>query len=143
MMFSLILVAAFAFPAAADEHKGNQTKCPVMGNPINEQVYTDYKDNRVFFCCEGCIEPFHKDPEKYLKQMADEGVTPMKLKKQSVCPVSGETLMNHETFIDVENKRVYLCCAGCKSKVKADPAKYMKVIADRGEYLEDVEKTEE
>jgi YHS domain-containing protein len=97
----------------------------------------------VFFCCEGCIEPFHKDPEKYLKQMADEGVTPMKLKKQSVCPVSGETLMNHETFIDVENKRVYLCCAGCKSKVKADPAKYMKVIADRGEYLEDVEKTEE
>jgi len=51
-----------------------QTICPVMGNPINKDIYTDYKGKRVYFCCNACVGTFNKDPEKYMKKMADEGV---------------------------------------------------------------------
>jgi YHS domain-containing protein len=53
-----------------------QTKCPVLGGDINKQVYADYKGKRIYFCCAGCDKEFAKDPEKYLKKMQEEGVTP-------------------------------------------------------------------
>ena len=52
-----------------------QTTCPVMaGNPINKSIYSDYKGKRVYFCCGACPGMFAKDPEKYLKVLADAGV---------------------------------------------------------------------
>ena len=46
-----------------------QKNCPVTGEPINKQVFTDYKGRRVYFCCPACVEPFKKDPEKYLTKL--------------------------------------------------------------------------
>ena len=46
-----------------------QEKCPVMGNKINKEVYTDYKGRRVYFCCKACIKSFKENPEKYLKKL--------------------------------------------------------------------------
>ena len=39
--------------AKLDEgYKGHmQTTCPVMGNPINKDIYADYSGKRVYFCC--------------------------------------------------------------------------------------------
>ena len=51
-----------------------QEKCPVMGAPVNKSVYVDHNGKRIYFCCAGCPETFKKDPDKYLKQMAAEGV---------------------------------------------------------------------
>lgn len=130
-LFTIALLGA-AF-AADDEHEGNQTKCPVMGNKINKEVYTDYKGQRVFFCCAGCIDPFNKDPEAYLKKMKEDGVEPMKLKAQSICPVSGEELTGKDVYADHEGQRVYFCCPSCKKAFAADPPKYLKVLSDRGE----------
>ena len=56
----------------------SQTKCPVLGNKIDEKVFVDYQGKRIYFCCAGCIDQFKKDPEKYLKKMEAEGVTPTK-----------------------------------------------------------------
>jgi len=56
----------------------SQTKCPVMSGKIDEKFFVDYKGKRIYFCCSGCIEEFKKDPEKYLKKMEAEGVTPEK-----------------------------------------------------------------
>ena len=53
-----------------------QTKCPVMGGKINKKICADYKGRRVYFCCQGCVEPFKKEPEKYLTKLG-------KQKKQS------------------------------------------------------------
>ena len=44
------------------------------GGKINKDLYTDYQGKRVYFCCAACIEPFNKDPEKYIKKLQDEGV---------------------------------------------------------------------
>lgn len=56
----------------------SQTKCPVLGNKIDEKVFVDYEGKRIYFCCSGCIDQFKKDPVKYLKKMEAEGVTPAK-----------------------------------------------------------------
>lgn len=46
-----------------------QTICPVMGNPINKEYYTEYKGKKVYFCCPDCKAVFEKDPEKYIKDL--------------------------------------------------------------------------
>jgi YHS domain-containing protein len=47
-----------------------QTTCPVIvGNPIDKNIYTDYKGKRVYFCCNSCKAKFEKNPEKYLSNL--------------------------------------------------------------------------
>ena len=141
----LALTLVFVFTAAAaaslpeDGHEGNQTKCPVMGSDINKEVFVDYKGHRIFFCCAGCIEKFEEQPESYISKMKESGVRPMKLRAQSVCPVSGEELAGKDVYVDYDGARVYLCCPSCKAAFNADPAKYLKVISGRGETPEILE----
>lgn len=45
--------------------QAEQTTCPLMGLPIDKNVYTEYKGKRVYFCCPGCIAGFKENPEKY------------------------------------------------------------------------------
>jgi YHS domain-containing protein/predicted small lipoprotein YifL len=57
---------AQATVAAATE----QTVCPVMaGNPIDKNIFVEYKGKKVYFCCESCKADFNKDPEKYIKDL--------------------------------------------------------------------------
>jgi YHS domain-containing protein len=45
-------------------------KCPVSGDPIDPKVKTVvYKGKTIGFCCEDCVAPFQKDPEKYAKNI--------------------------------------------------------------------------
>ena len=46
-----------------------QTTCPIMGRPINKDIFTEYKGKKVYFCCAGCKEKFEKEPEKYLDKL--------------------------------------------------------------------------
>ena len=50
-----------------------QTTCPVQGGPINKKLFVDYKGKRIYVCCEGCIADVRKDPEMYIKKLADMG----------------------------------------------------------------------
>lgn len=49
---------------------GNKT-CPVSGEKIEEGsvVTYEYKGKVYSFCCEGCVEEFKKDPERYIEKM--------------------------------------------------------------------------
>ncbi len=47
-----------------------QTECPVMvGNKIDSNLFTVYRDKKVFFCCQFCKTEFGKNPEKYLHRL--------------------------------------------------------------------------
>lgn len=47
-----------------------QTTCPVMeGNPINKNLFVEYKGKKVYFCCAGCPEKFLENPEKYVAKL--------------------------------------------------------------------------
>ena len=60
--------ATQAQPAAATA--AEQTICPVMtGNPIDKNVFVEYKGKKVYFCCTQCKAEFEKNPEKYLSKL--------------------------------------------------------------------------
>ena len=54
----------------------SQTKCPVMGYNVDQKVFADHQGKRVYFCCKDCPEKFKADPDKYMKKMETEGITP-------------------------------------------------------------------
>jgi YHS domain-containing protein len=45
-------------------------KCPVSGDAIDPKGKTVvYKGQTIGFCCDDCVEPFKKNPEKYAKNI--------------------------------------------------------------------------
>lgn len=66
-------VAAADSPAAKTGALVPQKTCPVMGNQIDKSQYVDYQNKRIYLCCAGCKAEVAKDPEKYLKKLAEMG----------------------------------------------------------------------
>lgn len=70
---TLIIANSFAHEdnsGSVVSEKTTQTTCPVLaGNPIDKNIYTDYKGKRVYFCCNSCKSAFIKEPEKYLSNL--------------------------------------------------------------------------
>lgn len=52
-----------------------QTICPIMKGEISKTVFADYKGERVYFCCPGCIPAFNEDPVKYIKILKEQGIS--------------------------------------------------------------------
>jgi len=46
-----------------------QTICPIMNKPIDKNIFVEYKGKKVYFCCQGCVAEFNKDPEKWVKDL--------------------------------------------------------------------------
>ena len=48
--------------------------CPVSGQSIDDKVKVtyEYKGKIYSFCCQGCIDEFKKDPDKYIEKMRDK-----------------------------------------------------------------------
>ncbi len=57
-------------------------------------------------------------------------------KKQTTCPVMGGKITAKSSYVDVHGKRIYVCCAGCTEKIKADPDTYIKKLEAEGVTLE-------
>jgi len=72
----LALAVVLAGPVLAQGKP--QTACPVLGGNLDKNVYVDYQGYRIYFCCPGCDVEFKKDPEKYMKKLQEQGVTPEK-----------------------------------------------------------------
>lgn len=111
-----------------------QTVCPVMGGKIVKEHFVDHEGQRIYVCCPGCIETLKKDPETYIKKMAENGEKPAQL--QTTCPVMGGKIKK-DSYVDVKGKRIYMCCNGCTAALKKDPDKYIKKLEDAGITIED------
>ncbi|TAH35967.1 MAG: YHS domain-containing protein [Planctomycetota bacterium] len=116
-------------PAQTQRELKEQTLCPVSGAAVNRKFSSDYEGQRVYFCGEACAAKFAEFPDKHLYGMHIRGERPENI--QSTCPVSGETLENRDSYVDVLNKRVYTCCPKCLEKVAAEPDKYLDVLEGR------------
>ena len=51
-----------------------QTVCPVEGGKINKKYFVDVEGKRIYFCCPACIPKVKADPDKYIKEMEDQGI---------------------------------------------------------------------
>ncbi len=50
-----------------------QSTCPVLGGPVNKDLYVDYQGKRIYVCCAGCIDEVKKDPAKYIDKLRKSG----------------------------------------------------------------------
>ena len=84
LLMAVLLVAAGIAGCKKKEEKTNvspktsskvspksveQTTCPVMGGAVDKNIYTMYKDKKVYFCCAQCKTAFEKEPEKYISKL--------------------------------------------------------------------------
>ena len=119
--FLLMLVAgAAAIGAAADDTDKKQVTnklCPVSGGPVSDKYRAEYNGQYVYVCCEGCVNEFKKDPEKFVAKMSKEERE--LIKTNEVCPVSGEPIDKTKS-LEFEGRKVYFCCDHCIEKYKKD-----------------------
>jgi YHS domain-containing protein len=95
--------------------------CVVSGEPLGsmgDPVVVKHEGREVKLCCEGCVDSFKKDPEKYLKKI-DAAILDQQLPDYplEVCLASGEKLgvMGDPYTFVYENRAIKLCCEGCAS----------------------------
>ncbi|MDZ7341614.1 MAG: YHS domain-containing protein [candidate division KSB1 bacterium] len=110
-----------------DNKKAETIICPVSGEEVLKSEAAGpykYKGTEYYFCCNGCLEKFKKDPESYLNKAKDL-VCGMDVDKRTAIKVS------------YEGKEFYFCSAGCKAAFEKDPktyaAKAMKAGHNHGE----------
>lgn len=111
-------VAALVFSAAlyAEDKKDAlaAAKCPVSGKEVKADQTVDYKDGKVYFCCENCPKAFNaaKHGTKANLQLVVTGQA-----KQVKCMLTGRDL-NPATKITVAGADVCFCCNMCKGKAE-------------------------
>ncbi len=102
-------------------------KCVVSGKAINPEATVDYKDAKLYFCCEGCPAAFKKDTEKFATK-ANHQLVATKQYKQEKCPLSGGKL-NPEAKVKVAGTAVNFCCEKCQGAVaKAEGDKQLDMV---------------
>lgn len=133
VLLTISILTNFSF-AQKDESKKEETiTCPVSGEKVlkSEAVGPHtYNDNEYYFCCNGCMEKFKKDPETYLNKTTDL-VCGMSVDKRNALKAS------------VDGKDYYFCSEGCKKAFEKDPNAYsmkaMKTTHQHGESCEGCE----
>lgn len=47
--------------------------CPVSGEEIDGDITSTYEGKTYALCCKRCLKKFEKDPEKYIKNLSEDG----------------------------------------------------------------------
>jgi len=56
--------------------------CPIMGKTVDVELSTvEYQGKLIAFCCSGCETKFAANPEKYMKNLSEDGKTFLAKKK--------------------------------------------------------------
>jgi YHS domain-containing protein len=107
-----------------------QVTCPVSGKPVDKQQFSEYKGEKVYFCCPDCKPKFDKDPSAFKAKLAASYIY------QTKCPVMGGDI-DPAVFVDLPTKeRVYFCCPMCNPKFTKEPDKYAPKLAVLGYKLD-------
>lgn len=139
-MTIMAVVAALIVPALvlAEDKKeekktGPQVNCPVTGKAIDKTLSVEKDGKRIYVCSKDCVAKVEKDFATFAKKLESEGVALEKA--QTTCPVMKGNKINKKFLVDVEGKRIYVCCPGCFDPIKKEPAKYIKMLEDEGVVL--------
>lgn len=66
-------------------------------------------------------------------QKALPGEDPNKVESpgtQTICPVMGGKI-DKNLFVDIQGKRIYMCCLACEEGIKTEPDRYIRKIAQK------------
>lgn len=116
--FSLTL----ALMTAANAQDLTGIKCVVNGKKAaTSESSVEYKDGKVYFCCDHCADAFREDVK-----LKDKATHTVKANHQLVltgqfvqkgCPMSGGAV-DENLIAEVGGTKVGFCCEGCMNKVK-------------------------
>ena len=119
VLLAITFISNLSF-AQKDESKSEETiTCPVSGETALKSEaagpYT-YNGTDYYFCCNGCVEKFKKDPETYLNKTTD-----------IICGMSVDKRKAQK--VSFEGKDYYFCSDNCAETFKKDPkANVMKAM---------------
>lgn len=120
LFIMMMLVGAVAVSASSlDEVKKKAVTnqmCPVMNAAVSEKYRSEYKNQYVYFCCQGCVKIFDKDPETYIAKLSKQDREAVKANE--ICPVTDDPITDHTRFTEHEGRKVYFCCDGCSDMFK-------------------------
>ncbi|MEM7349037.1 MAG: YHS domain-containing protein, partial [Chloroflexota bacterium] len=96
---------------------------PVCGMVVTiegAEYVTTYKDERFYFCCDGCRTTFEQDPSAYLDQPTPSG--------EAIDPICGMTvdIATAKYMSSYNDVFYYFCAAGCKATFDKAPQTYME-----------------
>lgn len=128
---TLVGLTAAAVAQTADNPKAPEDSaasklpaCPVMGEPVDFNIFTMADDGPVYFCCKSCVKKYQNAPGEFADKVAEQRALLKKLPRvQVVCPISGKPI-DKSVFTEQSGEKVYFCCADCKAKFADDPAAY-------------------
>src|SRR5262245_54257028 len=128
--FSLLVVAlGFALTSVyAADVKLEGVKCIVAAkNDAKADKTRDYKDGKVYFCCDNCPKKFDSD-QKAFATKANAQLVQTGQAKQGKCPISGQDV-DATKELTVGGAKVKFCCDNCKGKVeKAEGDKKLEMV---------------
>ena len=86
----------------------------------------NYKENTFYFCCEGCVNIFTEDPEKYIKEIENVIVCPVCLAEK---PIEQSVKKNHK------EEDIYFCrCTHCMEEFSKKPDYYLERLEGKVEH---------
>lgn len=103
----------------------NTPICPTCGcSLVRLGIKKDYavvhhhKDEKYYFCCQGCVDVFITDPSKYLQETND----------LIVCPTClAEKYMHSAVSIEIDERKLFFCrCPHCVELFQKNPDFYIK-----------------
>lgn len=125
MMAGAAVVGAYADEKKTDGEKAVTNRmCPVMNSPVSEKYRTEYNGQYVYFCCQGCVTMFEKDPAKYIAELSKEDLAA--IQPNEICPVTNEKNPNRSLWVEHEGRKIYFCCDGCVNMFKKKVATLKK-----------------
>lgn len=99
--------------------------CPACGCSLvrlgiskDNAIPFQYKQGTYLFCCEGCLDSFAADPEKYLSETKDVVVCPTCL---------GEKPLHLTVKIEFAGQQLFFCrCPHCLDEFTKNPEHFMR-----------------
>lgn len=111
VLLSVSILANFSFAQKDETKKEDTINCPVSGEKVLKSEAAGaykYNNSEYYFCCNGCLEKFKKDPEAYLNKTTDL-VCGMSVDKRTAIKAS------------YDGKDYFFCNEGCKTAFEKDP----------------------
>ena len=108
----LIFVTSSRADDEGDPLKG--ITCPVSGKAAKADAAVDYKEGKVYMCCNGCPKAFANNTEKFAAK-ANHQLVATGQYTQKACPLTGRAHKDDKT-VDASGVTVAVCCPGCLGK---------------------------
>lgn len=92
---------------------------------VVEAKSVDYKDGKVYFCCDRCVKKYSGSPAKF-DTLANHQLVASGQYHQIGCPISGGDVDEDQAAV-VGGITVKLCCGKCKAKVEGAASEEAKI----------------